>query len=241
MLGCYEDLSLAPSSSSTSDSDDETSEMSIEDAISNNSDVHDEENDYTWDESEEQHVTFNTTSIRTNASGVSVDGTYITITSVGTYKLTGELENGQVIVNADDALVRIILSDVSISNNSSACINIKDAEKTIIVLEEGSENSLSDAYSYSFDDSEEEEPNATIFSKDNLTITGDGQLTLTSNYNDAINSKDGLVIAGGEYIIESVDDGLRGKDYIYIKSGTFTIDADGDCMKSDNDEDESLA
>ena len=56
---------------------------------------------------------------------------------------------------------------------------------------------VSDGKSYVFANPTEDEPNAAIFSKADLTIYGGGSLTVTGNFNDGIASKDGLIIASG--------------------------------------------
>jgi len=44
----------------------------------------------------------------------------------------------------------------------------------------------------------EDEPNAAIFSKGNLTIYGTGSPAIDANTYDGIASKDGLIVAGGK-------------------------------------------
>jgi len=133
--------------------------------------------------------------------------------------------------------VRILFNGVDLHNSSSSPVYIKNAYKTIIVLTDGSNNFVSDASSYSFDSQNEDEPNAAIFSDDNLTIYGNGSLTVDGNYNDGIASKDGLIIKSGTITVNAVDDGIRGKDYLLVKGGNISINAAGDGLKSDNDED----
>ena len=42
-----------------------------------------------------------------------------------------------------------------------------------------------------------------------LSIDGNGSLSVTGSNNDAINSADGLVIAGGNITVKAADDGIR--------------------------------
>ena len=101
-------------------------------------------------------------------------------------------------------------------------------------MPDGTTNTITDGDSYTFEDSTTDEPNATIFSKDDLTIRGNGTLTVNANYNNGITSKDDLKITGGNITITSADDGLMGKDSITIKGGNITINASGDGLKSTN-------
>ena len=215
--------------------------IEIDDPDENETESSEEAEDYTWDSSDTITIFFNSNSITADSDSVSIDGSTVTITKAGNYIISGTLSNGQIIVNSDDEeVVRLILSGVDMTCSSSAPIYVKDAYKTIIVLDDGTENYITDSNSYVFDDSEDDEPNAAIFSKDYLAIYGNGYLTVNGNYNDGIASKDGLVIKSGNITVNSVDDGIRGKDYLIIRDGNITLNVEGDGLKSDNDEDESL-
>lgn len=220
----------------TDDSNTDTSTTSTDDYVI--ADDHEEASDYEWEEGDEVQILLDGGLIYVTGEGAEVDDSTVTITSAGAYRVTGTLDDGAVIVDADDAVVQLILDGVDIHNSSSAPINILDAEKTIVILDDDSENTLSDTANYVFDSADEDEPNATLFSKDPLTISGSGSLTIDANYNDAITSKDGLVISGGEIILDSVDDGIRGKDYLIISEATLSLTTDGDGLKSDNEDDD---
>jgi hypothetical protein len=62
---------------------------------------HEDPEDYVWDNSEVIGITLNGNSITVNpAVNATVDGSKVTITSAGTYRISGSLTDGQVIVNA---------------------------------------------------------------------------------------------------------------------------------------------
>jgi hypothetical protein len=212
----------------------ETEEETVLDANAENIQDHDESTDYNWDLDDEIPIGLNSNSITTSGSGVKADESQLTITSAGTYRISGTLNDGQIIVDTqEDSLVRLILNGVDITCSYSAPIYVKDAGKAIIVLAANTKNILTDGSFYSTDD---EDVNATIFSKQNLTILGEGSLEVKANFNDGITSKDGLIISSGEITVEALDDGIRGKDYLVIKDGAITVNAMGDGLKSDNDE-----
>lgn len=207
-------------------------------ALAENSQTHADPGDTVWDEAEVVAITLDGAAITTGGAGVTVDGSRATITAAGTYRLSGALADGQIVVNTgDEGVVRLILDGVDITSASSAPIYVANAEKTVIILAAGSENRVADAVSYVFDDPEAEEPNAAIFSKSDLTIAGDGALSVTGNFNDGIASKDGLVIAGGAITVSAVDDGVRGKDYLVVQAGSLNVSSHGDGLKADNEED----
>jgi len=43
-----------------------------------------------------------------------------------------------------------------------------------------------------------------------------------------------MVIKSGTIKVTSVDDGIRGKDYLIVKNGNITVNSGGDGLKSDN-------
>lgn len=221
------------SCSRSSDSDPEPESNNSGNTESTNEDSHDDESDYEWDEADGTLITLENTSISVQGEGVTVSGTTATITSSGYYTVTGTLDNGQLRVNTEDTDdVHIKLSSANITCTRNAPIFIESAEKAIIMLDDNTTNTLTDGTSYG----SEEDANATLFSKSDLTIYGNGTLTVDANYNDAITSKDGLIISSGTYNVTSVDDGIRGKDYLVIKDGIFNINVEGDGFKSDNEE-----
>ncbi|MFP3917443.1 carbohydrate-binding domain-containing protein [Lysinibacillus telephonicus] len=192
----------------------------------------------------------NATSIKLNGDsatyegdgGVVIDGSTITIRTSGVYEISGKLNDGQIHVNAEDEeTVQLILNGVEINSSTYAPIYIENAEKTIVSLEEGTKNVLTDGEKYVYENSDDDEPNAALFSKDNLTINGSGTLIVNGNYNNGIASKDELRITGGTIQIDAVDDGLMGRDLVAVKDGNITIKAGGDGIKSTNDKDSSKA
>lgn len=203
-----------------------------EDSQDEVSEYGEEDSDYIWDESDVIYITLSDNST-TSASGVSVSGDTITITSAGIYSFSGTLSEGQIIVNAaDDDVVKLLFNGINIHYSANAPVYVLEAEKVIINLVEDTENFVSDGSTYSgFDD-----PNACIYSKTDLTIFGKGVLTVTANYNDGITSKDGLLIKGGVINVDAMDDAIRGKDYLIISDADITIEAGGDGLLSDNEE-----
>ncbi len=210
---------------------------SAEDVLEANSKDHEEAEDYAWDNAAVTTIALNGSLIQVDGEGVKTDGNQATITSAGTYSITGSLTDGQIIVDTQDkATVRLVLNGVDIHSTTGAPISVTNAEKTIIILADGTQNILSDAAQYVFADPSVDEPNAAIFSKSDLTIAGSGALTVSGNFNDGIASKDGLILASGSITVTAVDDGIRGKDYLLVKDGNITVTAQGDGLKSDNDE-----
>ena len=178
-------------------------------------------------------ITLNGDSISAG-EGVVVNGSIATITAAGTYEVSGTLNDGQLVVETEDEEnVTLLLAGANIHNESGSPIYVANAEKVIITLVESTENNLSDSANYA-NLTEDGEPNAAVFSHDDLTINGTGVLNVSANYNNGIASKDDLKITGGTINVTAVDDGLKGKDSVSIKDGVITINAGGDGIQSTN-------
>ena len=182
-------------------------------------------------------ITLEGDTIRFEGTGAEVNGSTIIITAAGTYAISGTLNDGQIIVNTQDKeKVVLLLNNASISDASSAPIFVQNAEKTVITLAEGTENIITDGSAYVLE-AGATEPNAAIFSNDDLTINGEGALTVKANYRNGIATDDDLKITGGVITVNAVNDGLKGKSSIAIKDGSITVSAGGDGLRSDNAED----
>ncbi len=169
--------------------------------------------------------------------GATAEGSLVTISAAGIYQLSGTLTDGQIIVDSEDEEdITLILAGVDITSQSSAPIYVISAEKVILTLAAGFENVITDSDNYVNLD-ENNEPNAAIFSKDDLTINGEGSLTVNANDNHGIASKDDLKITGGTIIVNAVNDGIKGKDSIAILDGVITINAGADGLQSTNESD----
>lgn len=164
------------------------------------------------------------------------DGKLI-IETGGTFLFSGTLENGQIYVNTNEK-VHLVFNGVKISNYVSSAVYIENSDKTIITVLNGSENNLSDADNYVYDNSEENEPDAVIYSKDDLSVNGGGTLNITANYNEGITSKNDLRIKDSEINIISVGNSIKGKDSLAVMGAKITADSQSDGLKSSNAEED---
>ena len=177
-----------------------------------------------------------TNETETASSGVSISGNIITITKEGTYVFSGALSEGQIVVDADSAKVQLVLDNADITCASSAAIYVKNADKTFITLAEGSENILMNTAEYEAID--DNNIDAVIFSKDDLTLNGKGTLTINSEYGHGIVSKDDLKLVGGICNITAKAHALSGKDSVRIAAGTYNLTSGKDGIHSENADDD---
>ncbi len=190
-----------------------------------------------WSENDAAMIALNGASAQVTGSGAYANGGTVSITDAGTYVLSGQLDDGQIVIdNQNDGVVHVVLNGVQLSKSDGAPFYIKEAGKVVVTLQDGTVNSISDGDAYVFPDASTDEPNAPLFSKADLTINGTGKLTVQANYDDGIVSKDDLKILSGILEVKAADDAIKGKDRVAIQDGTFAIEAGGDGIKSTNAE-----
>ena len=190
----------------------------------------------TYEESAAVYVTLSGDGIIGETDGVAINGQTVTITAEGTYIFSGTLSEGQIVVDADNAKVQIVFDNVDITCASSAAVYVKSAEKVFVTLAEGSQNTLRNTDEYvAIDDNNID---AVIFAKSDLTLNGTGSLTIVSAEGHGIVSKDDLKITGGTYDITAAGHALSGKDSVRIADGTFILTAEKDGIHAENADDE---
>ncbi|MDO4869167.1 MAG: carbohydrate-binding domain-containing protein [Bacillota bacterium] len=169
-----------------------------------------------------------------SATKIKLSDEDVTIDREGVYILCGKLQ-GQVNIDADDeAKIQIVLDGVEITNDNSAAIYVKSANKVFVTLAEGSENSLKVTGKYEADG--DTNVDSVIFSKDDLTINGSGKLAISSAKGHGIVSKDDLVITGGNIDITAGKKGLDAHNSIRIADGQLKIEAGTDGLHSEDED-----
>lgn len=237
-------LALAGCGANVSDDVSETKEQTEETSESNadistddmftKRDLNDE-----YDENESAKIQLNGDSAECSSNAVQIEGSTITIKDEGTYILSGTLNDGMIIVNADENdKLQLVFDNVTINSETSAPLYVLEADKVVVTLADGSENILSNGGTFTAID--ENNIDAVIFSKQDLSLNGDGKLSVTSPAGHGIVSKDDLVFTGGTYIVESASHGLQANDSVRIVNTELTIDAGKDGIHSENDNDEEL-
>ena len=191
--------------------------------------------DLTWDSSGEKTIDL---ANPTATDGVSVENGTITITSGGTYRLTGEYSGQVKIEAAKTDTVRLVLDNAKITNSTGAAINVVSAAEAIIYTAAGTTNTVADEANYAA--TGDDDPDAAIYSTANLTLTGEGSLSAEGAYEEGIHTTGGLVIASGTLEVNAANTGIKGKDYVDITGGIVNVTAAQDGIKSTNTDDESM-
>ncbi len=176
-------------------------------------------------------ITLNGDSITAEGENVTVEGGIATITASGAYEISGTLNAGQIRVAvpdevADPETVKLYLNGASITGATDAAIYIVNAENTSLNLVEGTENFLYDGTTYT-------ETTAVIYAKDDITIKGDGALTITAATQQGVHCNNDLKINGGNIRVDTaLEDALRGKTSVEVNGGFLNINSESDGIKS---------
>ena len=182
--------------------------------------------------------------VNVTGAGAVAEGSVVTVTSAGTYLISGTLADGQLVVDTEDeSKVTLLFNGASLTCSTGPAIFVKTAPKKVVISTVGgSVNLLSDGSGYVVPDEEQVEgeiyPNACIYSCEDLELDGDGELHITGNADKGINTKDDLKIKGGTLTVTSVGVGIRANDSLEMSGGTVTVNAGADGVKTANTETE---
>lgn len=192
-----------------------------------------------YDEEKSVNIKLADNGTTSDSDTVKISDNIVTITEEGTYVLTGALTDGMVIVEVKDTeKVQLVLNGVEITNETSAAIYVRSADKVFITTTENAENVLENGGEYTAID--DNNIDAVIFSKADLTLNGTGSLMVNAEAGHGIVSKDDLVLTSGTYEIQSASHGLSGKDSVRVANGTYTITSEKDGIHAENADDDSL-
>jgi len=229
----------AQSTDTTQTSPTTTASSTAADDTATDSMFTDRDKEIGYTESESTIITLSDSGTTVDGDGAAAKGSTVTISEEGTYILSGSLSDGQIVVDAaDDAKIQLVLNGVDITNDTSAAIFVKNADKVFITTANGAENTVSvTGELVAIDDNNID---SAIFSKSDLTLNGAGALTISCDYGHGIVSKDDLAITSGTYVVTAAKHALAGKNSVRIADGCFTLTCGTDAIHSQNDDDTTL-
>ncbi|MCR5004350.1 MAG: carbohydrate-binding domain-containing protein [Clostridiales bacterium] len=231
---------VSEESSTEPASNEDASEESTTEAVSANTesaqaDEYFTERDLDASYEADTHITLSDGASTADGAGVQIDGDTILISKEGTYVLSGTLSNGQIIIDTTEtAKIQLVLDNASVTCENSAALYIKSADKVFLTLAAGTGNTLSSTGTFTDD-----KIDAAIYAKEDLTINGDGTLTLTCETGHGIAAKDDLKITAGSLSITAAGKGLDVNDSVRIAAGTLDITSGKDAIQIENTDDAS--
>lgn len=181
-------------------------------------------------------IELNGTGAVSSAGGISISGGTVTISAAGTYTVSGELSDGQIIVDTgEEALkVTLILDNASVTDPDGPALWLKQAKKLNLVIADGSVNTLISGTAGAA--LAPDASGAAIYAEDDLDIEGDGHgvLNVYGYINSGILCKDDLDIKCGdcELNVYALNNGIRGSESVSVSGGTVTVEAGHDGIKA---------
>ena len=185
-----------------------------------------------WNNDGAVRIDLNGSSASVSGNGAySLDGDVV-IARSGRYIVSGTLDDGSLIVDAENnSKIWILFDNVQVSCSDNAAVIIDQADKVFLTLADGSENALSDGSAYGTGASGE--VNAALYARDDLTINGSGALTINGNYKHGIKANDDLVITGGTIAVHSVSDAVHVNESFRFTGADLTVNAGDDAIHAD--------
>lgn len=118
----------------------------------------------------------------------------------------------------------LALNGIEMTSSLGSCINIQSSKRAYLML--SGSNSLTDAYSYSTAEGEDEK--GCIFGEGKLIFCGNGSLTLAGNTQHAIAGDDYVHIYGGNIVVNNAaKDAVHANDAFFMEGGSLTVDNAG--------------
>ena len=179
-------------------------------------------------------VTLTGSGAEVKGGGASVSGSVVTIGAVGEYRISGMLDDGQIVVDTgeDKVDVTLVLDGAQISNSAGPAILVRQAKNVHVVLARDSENVLTSGTEADLAAADENRSGAAIFSEDDLSFEGGGSLTVRGYLNNGITCKDDLKIKGGAITVLSANNGVRASESLTVTGGMLSVTAGNDGLKT---------
>lgn len=192
----------------------------------------DRDKNYDYSQRTISKITLKNNASKADSSDVNINKNIITVKAEGVYILSGNLSNGQIIVDAPEtAKVQLVLNSVNINCNTSAAIFCRQAKKLFITTIGDSVLSNKEEF-----ESNDEKINGVICSKSDLTLNGDKKLTVNAVYGNAIVSKDDLAVTSGTYTLTAQNHCLKANNSVRITNASFNLNATKDGIHCDNED-----
>lgn len=184
------------------------------------------------DTANETLITLEGSSATVKGGGASASGSTVNIKAAGTYRISGSLDDGCVIVDTGEVAteVTLILDGADIACTTGPAIHVKQAKDLRVVLADGSVNTLTSGTEGS--PVSEDASGAALYSEDDMDIEGNGALSVLGYINNGIGSKKDLDINGGNISVSAMNNGIRGANSVEIKGGTVSVTAANDGVKA---------
>ena len=167
----------------------------------------------------------------------TLSGTTLTFSGVkadSVYSVSGILD-GNIVIDVEDGYkFDLELQGITLSAYNASPITVLSGSEVSLTAKKGTENYIYDKRAaVSADD--ETQYSAAVYSAVDLEVCGKGSLTVVSDNNNGIRSKDDLQIKNLTLSVTCADNAVKGNDSVEITDAVTTLIAkQGDCIKTEN-------
>ena len=166
-----------------------------------------------------------------------LEGTTLTFSTIGedsVYSISGKLRGNIVVDIGEGHKLDLELCGLSLVCNSTNPIIVVSGDEVAIQAKKDTKNYIYDMRT-AIDSTDETLYSGAIHSDVDLEIGGKGDLTVVSENNNGIHSKDDLQVKNLTLLVACMDNALKGNDSVEIEGGNTTLIASGgDCIKTSN-------
>jgi len=166
-----------------------------------------------------------------------LEGTTLTFTAVGedsAYSISGTFSGNIIIDTGDGYKFDLEMHGFSLTCDTVNPITVLSGEEVAIKAKKDTKNYIYDKRA-AIDDNDETLFSGAIHSEVDLEIAGKGELTVVSENNNGIHSKDDLQVKNLTLFVACMDNALKGNDSVEITGGNTTLIASvGDSIKTTN-------
>ncbi|MGT2906729.1 carbohydrate-binding domain-containing protein [Streptococcus dentiloxodontae] len=205
--------------------DDEDEDEDDEDEEDEDEDEDDEDED---EDNKKSNITFNDQGVNTSSSHVNVDGKNITLTSAGTYTLSGSADGYHITV-ADDVTGEVKLKLKAVNLTESNITTSKNLAIKILADSSISSSSTTLETGGALFISSEKRNTLKVSTtsghaiKANSLEADEVTLDLSSTDKDGIHAKTSVTIKESNVTISATDDGIQAQDDTDVNAGDITI------------------
>ena len=166
-----------------------------------------------------------------------LEGSTLTFTAVAdetVYAVSGTFKGNIVIDIGDGVTFTLELHGLSLVCNSTNPITVKSGDEVTIKAKKDTKNYIYDMRS-AIDSTDETLFSGAIHADVDLEISGKGELTVISENNNGIHTKDDLKVKNLTLFVACIDNALKGNDSVTLEDcNTNLIASGGDCIKTQN-------
>ncbi|MBQ7780109.1 MAG: carbohydrate-binding domain-containing protein [Clostridia bacterium] len=186
---------------------------------------------------EEESTKIEVECISGTKNAYKLEGNTLTFTAVGersAYSVSGTFKGNIVIDTGDDYKFDLELHGLSLVSDSTNPILVKSGDEVAIKAKKDTKNYIYDNRP-AIDPENDALYSGAIYSLIDLEIGGKGELTVVSENNNGIQTKDDLQVKNLTLFVACIDNSLKGNDSVKIENASTTLIASGgDCIKTSN-------